>query len=320
MVFALSACGSGKDSTVLAKVGDAEITQNQIDGYTGYYVLTTYGQSKSEVGEENLSAMEGILLNFAVEIELLKEHYKKEGVDVLPDDYDDQFKSYKEAMLSQGEDIQTKLDDEGIDDDTLNFFYESQYYTKKYMEDIDKEDPAAEEDIEAYYNEHKDEMTSPAQIKASHILVQDDKHSAESKKKIEDIRKKIEDGTATFEEMAEENNSDSTAQTGGDLGWFGKGQMVSEFEDAAFALKKDELSDVVKTDYGYHLIKVTGIQKEHQKTLKEAHDEIEDIIQADKYEDGIESLKNEFEVEYTDEGKKLTEKSDELNSGSSSEE
>lgn len=303
IVFAMTACGGG--STVLAKVGDTEITQEQINGYTSYYVLTTYSQSKSELGEENVKYMNGLLLNFAIEVEVLIQHYEKEGVKVLSDDYDDEFKSYKETLLSQGENIQTQLDNEGIDDETLDFFYRSQFYTKKFMEDIDKEDPASEEDIEAYYNDHKDEFVSPAQIQASHILVADENHSAESKAKIDDIKAKIESGESTFEEMADEHNTDSTKGNGGDLGWFGKGEMVQEFEDAAFALKKGELSDPVETQYGYHLIKVTGIEKEHQKTLKEAHNEVEEAIQQEKYGEGIESLKNEFKVEYTKEGNEL---------------
>lgn len=307
MLFAMTACGGGDGGggKTLAKIGDTEITQSQIDGYTSYYVLTTYSQSKSEVGEENIKYMEGLLLNFAVEVELLKQHYKKEDKKVIPDDYDDQFKSYKESLLSQGEDIQKQLKDEGIDDDTLDFFFSAQYYTKQYMTDIEEEDPATEADIEKYYDEHKDEFTSPAQVKASHILVADAEHTEAGKTSIEAIKTKIEKGEATFAEMAKENNTDSTKETGGDLGWFGEGQMVEEFEKAAFALKKGEMSDVVETEFGYHLIEVTDTKKAHQKSLKEAHDEVKEKIQADKYAEGIESLKNEFKVEYTEDGEKL---------------
>lgn len=305
MVFAMTACGGGSDKTVLAKIGDTEITKGQIDGYTSYYVLTTYSQSKTELGEENVKYMNGLLLNFAIEIELLKQHYEKEGVEVITDSYDDEFAAYKETLLSQGDSVQSQLDQEGIDDETLDFFYRSQFYTKKFMEDIDKEDPASEEDIEAYYNEHKDEFVSPASVKASHILVADTEHSAESLAKIKDIKAKIESGESTFAEMAKENNTDSTKDTGGDLGWFEKGKMVQEFEDVAFSMDKGDLSDPVETEFGYHLIEVTGVQKEQQKTLKQSHDEVEDVIQQDKYADGIESLKNEFDVEYTDEGNEL---------------
>lgn len=311
MISGLASCGSGegndkdKDGKVLAKVQNTEITQSEIDGYVSYYVLTTYSQSKSEMTKDNVKYMEGLLLNFAVETELLKDHYEKEGVDVLPKDYDDQFKSYKDTLFSQSENMQSELSDEGIDNDTLDFFFRSQFYTQKYMEDIDNEDPATDKDIEKYYDEHKDEFVSPAQIKASHILVADEKHSKESLKKIEDIRAKIESGETTFAKQAKANNTDSTKDTGGDLGWFGKGQMVPEFENAAFSLDVGELSDVVETTYGYHLIEVTDKQKEDQKSLKQSKKEIGDTLQSDKYADGIESLKNEFDVEYTDAGKEL---------------
>lgn len=302
MALSMSACGGG---TVLATIGDTEITMEQIDDYTSYYTLTAFSQSKKEFTEENLNYVKGTVLNLAVEAELLVQHYEKEGVEVIPKNFDEEFDSFKQSLLGQGDDIQAKLDEEGISDETLEFFYRYSYYAQQYMKDIEKENPTSEDDIELYYNEHKEEYVSPAQIKASHILVADESHSEESKAKIEEIRAKIESGESTFAKMAEENNTDSTAQTGGDLGWFGKGQMVAEFEDVAFSLKKGELSEPVETEFGYHLIEVTAIQEEHQKTLDEATDEVKDAINQTKYSEGVESLKNEFKVEYTDEGNEL---------------
>lgn len=309
MIAGLTGCGGDNqsDDQVLAKVENTEITQSQVDGYVSYYVLTTYSQSKKEMTKDNVEYMEGLLLNFAVEIELLKAHYKKEGITILPADYDEQFKAYKETLFSQNENMQAQLSTEGINNSTLDFFFRLPYYTKKYTDDINKEDPAKNKDVEKYYDEHKDQYVSPAQIKASHILVADKNHSEESLSKIEKVKADIENGDATFTDMAKKYNTDPTKDTGGDLGWFGRGQMVQEFEDAAFALKVGELSDVVETSYGYHLIKVTDKQKKVQKTLKQSKNDIKMALQADKYADGIESLKNEFNVEYTKAGKALAE-------------
>lgn len=98
----------------------------------------------------------------------------------------------------------------------------------------------------------------PAQIRASHILVstrgQDD---AEAKTEIDAIRAKIADG-ADFAEVAMEKSDCPSGRQGGDLGMFGKGMMVPEFENAAFALEVGELSDVVETDFGYHVIQRTA--------------------------------------------------------------
>jgi parvulin-like peptidyl-prolyl isomerase len=88
------------------------------------------------------------------------------------------------------------------------------------------------------------------QVRASHILVEDEGTA-------KDLKAKIEAG-ASFEEMAKQHSSCPSKAQGGDLGWFGKGQMVKPFEDAAFATPQGQLSPPIKTQFGYHLIKVTG--------------------------------------------------------------
>ena len=88
------------------------------------------------------------------------------------------------------------------------------------------------------------------QVKASHILVNDEKAAKDLKTQIE--------GGMSFEEMAKQHSSCPSKRAGGDLGWFGKGQMVKAFEDAAFSLPEGKISEPVKTQFGYHLIKVTG--------------------------------------------------------------
>lgn len=87
------------------------------------------------------------------------------------------------------------------------------------------------------------------QVKASHILV---KKRSEAEKILEELKK-----GASFAELAKNHSECPSKKRGGDLGWFGRGKMVPEFEKAAFSLKKGELSDIVKTQFGYHIIKVT---------------------------------------------------------------
>lgn len=88
------------------------------------------------------------------------------------------------------------------------------------------------------------------QVKASHILV---KTESEARKILEDLKK-----GADFAKLAKEKSQCPSKKRGGNLGWFGRGKMVPEFEKAAFSLKKGELSDIVKTQFGYHIIKVTN--------------------------------------------------------------
>lgn len=98
------------------------------------------------------------------------------------------------------------------------------------------------------------EIAMSGQIRASHILVSTDTRSKEdAKAEIEALRNKISDG-ADFAEVAREASDCPSGQGGGDLGPFGRGVMVPEFEEAAFALDVDALSDLVETDFGYHII------------------------------------------------------------------
>ncbi|NMR85593.1 foldase, partial [Vibrio parahaemolyticus] len=107
-----------------------------------------------------------------------------------------------------------------------------------------------DEEIESYFNENKEDFNKPSQIKASHILV-------DSLDEANEILSKLNSGES-FEDLAKEYSIDTvSAANGGDLGYFGEGEMVEEFYNAAILLNVNEISEPVKSDYGYHIIKVT---------------------------------------------------------------
>jgi len=112
-------------------------------------------------------------------------------------------------------------------------------------------------DVKDFYDKNPDEFTG---VRASHILIKPDGFDEASKKKartaIDDVLKQAKAGT-DFGELAKKHSSDGSAQQGGDLGFFTKGRMVPEFSDAAFKLQPGQISDVVETQFGYHVIKVT---------------------------------------------------------------
>ncbi|KAA0259229.1 peptidylprolyl isomerase [Deferribacter autotrophicus] len=145
-------------------------------------------------------------------------------------------------------------------------------------EQFNKTFKATEEEIEKYYLQHPDEFQQKEEIAAKHILIRvkdwKNKNEVESaKKKISDILAKIKKGEK-FEDLAKKYSEDPSAKNGGDLGYFTKGQMIKEFEDATFKLKKGEISDVVKTPVGFHIIKVYDYKPEKKLTLDEAKEQI----------------------------------------------
>ncbi|MGA1845971.1 SurA N-terminal domain-containing protein [Deferribacter abyssi] len=135
-----------------------------------------------------------------------------------------------------------------------------------------------EEEIEKYYLQHSNEFQQKEKIAAKHILIkvkdwQNKTEVENAKKKINDILNKLKKGEK-FEDLAKKYSEDLSAKNGGDLGYFTKGQMIKEFENAVFKLKKGEVSDIVKTPVGFHIIKVYDYKPEKKLTLDEAKNQI----------------------------------------------
>ncbi|MGG3956759.1 peptidylprolyl isomerase [Bhargavaea massiliensis] len=232
-MLALSACNNGSEVVVETKEGN--ITKEEL-----------YNEMKERYGKEVLRDLvhEKVLSKkFKVtdkeidqEIENLKEMY---GV------------QYDLAVQQSGEEAIRKM----VKLDLLR--------QKAAMDDI----KVTDEELKKYYNEYK------PKVRASHILVDDEKTAKEIKAKLE----KGED----FAKLAKQYSKDTgSAQNGGDLGWFGPGKMVEEFEKAAYTLNVGEISNPVKTQFGYHIIKVTD--KEKKKSFDEMREEIEYEVKKSK--------------------------------------
>lgn len=133
--------------------------------------------------------------------------------------------------------------------------------------------------IERAYNDNIQQYSTPEQVRASHILLKTEgKDDAAVKKEAEDLLAKIKAG-ADFAELAKQKSEDeASAKKGGDLDYFPRGQMVPEFDKVAFSLEPGQVSDLVKTQYGYHIIKVVDKKPAATKTLAEVRPQIEDQL------------------------------------------
>lgn len=154
-----------------------------------------------------------------------------------------------------------------------------------------------EEEITEYYEENKDAFIKDEEYHLRHILV-------ETQEEAEVVLEKIRGG-ADFAELAKERSIGPSGEKGGDLGFIARGRTVKPFEDAAFALKPGEISEVVKTQFGYHIIKLEEISPERQKTLEEVKVEIEFILLPEKQQQAftrwLSSLKDEYNVQIKEE-------------------
>ncbi len=145
------------------------------------------------------------------------------------------------------------------------------------MEAIGAQLTVGDAEIKAWYDGHKDRYQQPEERRASHILVASEKLGKDkARARAEELLAEVRKNPASFADLAKKNSDDpGSAAKGGDLGFFGRGMMVKPFEEATFALKDGEISGVVESDFGFHIIKLTGIHAAKEKPLADVRGEIE---------------------------------------------
>ena len=132
-------------------------------------------------------------------------------------------------------------------------------------------------EIKARFEGHKDKYQQPEERRASHILIvaKTEGEKAAAKAKAEEVLKEVRKTPAKFADLAKQYSQDpGSAKSGGDLGYFGRGMMVKAFEEAVFKQKEGEISDVLESEFGYHIIKLTGIKTAKVKSLDEVRADI----------------------------------------------
>ena len=163
---------------------------------------------------------------------------------------------------------------------TLNQF-RMEYFTLS-TDDFKNNVNVREREIRRYFKKYEDNFVTPAEIKARHILFKLAPDASEEllQEKRQQLGKLLDQikGGASFEELAIKHSEDGTAAEGGDLGWFKPGEMVPEFENAAFAMETGQVSEIVRSPFGLHLIKVEQRKQEVTKSLDEVRDEITEIL------------------------------------------
>ncbi|MGV2940679.1 peptidylprolyl isomerase [Mesobacillus sp. LC4] len=232
-VMGLGACSNDNadSSEVIVESKAGNITKEEL-----------YQSMKEKYGEQALQ-------------ELLYQKVLAENYEVTDKEVEEKVAELKEEL---GENFELVLQQNQLkDEEELKEVLKDQLLMEKAaLKDV----KISEEEVKKRYEEYKPE------IKASHILVEDEKTAQE-------VKKKLDEG-AKFEDLAKEYSQDpGSAAQGGDLGFFGPGKMVPEFEEAAYALEVNKISEPVKSQHGYHIIKVT--EKKEKKSYEEMKDELE---------------------------------------------
>ena len=158
----------------------------------------------------------------------------------------------------------------------------------KTLEDVK---PATDDEIKAFYEENKEHFVAGESVSASHILV-------DSEEKAKELLEKINGGEISFEDAARKESSCPSSENGGNLGEFTKGQMVPEFDEAVFSMSVGEITGPVKTQFGYHLIKLNAKTEEKPYAFEEIKSQLGDMVMKDKQQKAYQSKINQLKILY----------------------
>lgn len=280
-IISITGCTSSEE-TIVAEINDKTITLSQFNQYFVIYSNAAQGQA----GDDETAKKQ--VLTSMVDMEAIKEYLKSK--DIEPDEtIDETYNQYRE-FINQNEESKKFMEDNNISDDFIKEMFTSQWYEEKFVEEI-RTTMDVDTKVNAYYEENKAAQFSNEEVRASHILV-------DTEELAEELKKKIDNGE-NFETLAKENSTCPSSQQGGDLGFFTETKMVQPFGETAFAMEIGEISDVVQTQFGYHVIKLTD--KRSEQPLEEVHDYIESIIISEEYGKKVEEIKKDMDIkEYTD--------------------
>lgn len=262
----ISLTACSDNSDVVVETKGGNITQNQF-----------YSEMKKQAGPQVLTDM--------IYYEILPGKYE-----IDKDEFDKQYEAFKGNF---GDNYLATIESVGLTDDDVKRRLELDLLFAEVEKVAIKSIKVTDEEIKEYY-----EIKYP-QIHARHILVEDETEANAIKAKL--------DNGEDFEELAKEHSTDpGSAQAGGDLNWFGPGEMVKEFSDMAFSLEKDKISDPVKSQHGYHIIQV--LDKREKPALKDVEKELKKEIREAKTKNDQSYLAEQLKKEMDEADVKIKDK------------
>ena len=262
-----------KTAVVNGQEISAEAVNFELDRLVRFYM--GHGMTMAEI-RQNLPKLEAKALDQAIGAKLLLDQAARLDIPVTEKDIDAEVarvvqqvggeENYKKALAAQGiseADFRKELEKGARVNMLVN------------QACAHVADPT-EEEVTAFYEAHKSEYVAEPQVLCQHILVKGSNDAALDK--IKEIRERIVSDKADFAEEAKKHSDCPSGAQGGSLGWFGRGMMVPEFDKVAFEMKKGEVSGIVTTEFGYHIIYKADEKGGGQQTIVDVHDQIKDLL------------------------------------------
>lgn len=292
-ILAFSAVGC-TDKNVAAKVNGKAISVDELNKQVEQLKKQYPQMFQGADGEGRLLDFKQRLLDNLVSQELVRQAAEEQGIKVSDADVKKQVDQLKSGFKDEKQ-FDQALKSAGMTVDSLNKQIREQLLTQRLIDSLSAGAAPTESEIKSYYDKNKEQFNQKAAKRASHILFKpEDKNAAEK------ALGELKDG-ADFASSAKKYSTDTaTAAQGGDLGWPST-PYVAEFEEALAKLDKGEMSDLVKSPFGWHIIKVTDERDAKQQPLSEVKDQISQILQqqrkAESYQQFLENLRKKAKIE-----------------------
>ena len=292
-------------AVVVAKVNGKDITEGEIHKVLGLFKKQMGARVPPDQMEAALPRIRERIVEELVMRQIMLAEVAKQGISLSDSEFAE-IKQELAAELPAGTTLETYMAETGTTETEMR---EQMAVRKMIMAKADALAKPTDEEIQKFYDENKEGFAQGETVTASHILIKldptdDEAAKAAKRARIEDLRKQALEG-ADFAELAKANSDCPSASAGGDLGSFGRGQMVPEFEDAAFSQPTGSVGEVVETQFGYHIIKVTEHQEAKAIDFNEAKARISDILFSQKQQDAVkeyvEGLRKQADVQRFDE-------------------
>lgn len=290
---------------LVAKVNGAAITREEFDRNWKVYMRQRGIPSGHADKAGGVDQYKRELLDLMVDQELLFQDAQKKGYGADEKEVGEELAKSGQGFPSP-EEFDKALAQNGLTRESYSDFLKRRLTVDKMLrEGIAKEVTVTDVEIDEYYSGNPEQFASPEQVRARHILIKvdagaEEAQKAAARKRIEEVLAKAKGGT-DFAALAREHSEGPSAPRGGDLGLFTRGRMVPPFEEAAFALNPGEISGVVETRFGYHIIKVEERKEAGAVSKEEAADKIREFLiqrkMADAVAERIKVLKEEAKIE-----------------------
>lgn len=291
----LAGCGGGGNGDAEKQTGKDAIKVNDTVLKTDYLdkrIDQVFKHNQVQADDPIADYYRAQIIEGLVNTELIKQEAERRNIKITDED----LKKMKEQSIeSYGseEHFKSYMEQYNVSEKDFENMMREQLRYEKLTDELRKD---IKVDEEAYYKENKDQFKVPEQVKASHILVKDEA-------KAKEIIKKLEDGE-DFAKLAKEYSEDpGSKEKGGDLGFFSADMMVPEFSKVAFSTEPGTFTkEPVKSQFGYHIIKVEEKKPAHEQTFEEVKDQINQQLTEnqlrEKFQEMMNKLKKEAKIEY----------------------